>query len=119
MVRLAFLRHQDWQADRRDRAGKLWVDSEMVFTTSIGTPVDQTNNLKKFKSFILEKGLRYIRVHDLRHSSAVMALEAGASIESISQALGHSGIEITKTVYAPYVQALNDRFVTALDEYLN
>jgi integrase len=119
MVRLAFLRHQDWQADRRDRAGKLWVDSEMVFTTSIGTPVDQTNNLKKFKSFIFEKGLRYIRVHDLRHSSAVMALEAGASIESISQALGHSGIEITKTVYAPYVQALNDRFVTALDEYLN
>jgi integrase len=117
-VRLAFLRHQDWQINRRNRAGELWIDSEMVFTTSIGTPVDQTNNLKKFKAFTLERGLRYIRVHDLRHSSAVIALEAGATIESISQALGHSGIEITKTVYAPYVQALNDKFVDSLGRYL-
>ena len=117
-VRLAFKRHQDWQATRRNRAGSLWMDSEMVFTTSIGTPVDQTNNLKNFKVFTGERGLRYIRVHDIRHSSAVMALEAGATIESISQALGHSGIEITKTVYAPYVQALNDRFVSAMDRYI-
>jgi integrase len=56
---------------------------------------------------------------NLRHSSADMALEAGATIESISQALGHSGIEITKTVYALYPQALNDRFVSTINQYIN
>ena len=117
-VKDAIIRHQTWQASRMAQKPSEWPESDMVFTTSVGTPIDQTNNLKKFKSFIMKNGLRYIRVHDLRHSSAVMALEAGATIESISQALGHSGIEITKTVYAPYVQALNDRFVSAMDEYL-
>jgi integrase len=80
--------------------------------------MSQANSLKAFKAFVRTNDLRYIRIHDIRHTTAVLALEAGASLDWISQAFGHTGTEITKSVYAPYVQVLNDKFVDALDGYL-
>lgn len=119
VVLQAIERHKMFQSIRRLQAGAAWVETGYVFTSSVGTPLCQTNNLKNFKSFIKANSIRYIRVHDIRHSTAVLALEAGASLEWISQAFGHTGIEITKTVYAPYVQALNDKFGEALESYLS
>ena len=114
----ALERHKMFQSMRRLKAGGTWVETNFVFTSSIGTPISQTNSLKTYKSFVTSNGLRYIRIHDIRHTTAVLALEAGASLEWISQAFGHTGTEITKSVYAPYVQVLNDKFVESLSRYL-
>lgn len=115
----AIERHKMRQSVRRIQAGELWVENDFVFTTGVGTPISQANSLKAFKAFICAHGLRYIRIHDIRHTTAVLALEAGASLEWISQAFGHTGTEITKMVYAPYVQVLNDKFVDVLEGYLS
>jgi integrase len=115
----AILRHRQTHETKRERAGSLWRDTDLVFTTNQGGPTSQSNNLRTFRRFIDLNGFRYIRIHDIRHTTAVLALEAGASLDWISQAFGHSGTEITKSVYAPYVQVLNDRFVEVLDQYLN
>lgn len=114
----ALERHKMWQSIRRLQAGPSWVETNFVFTTSVGTPINQTNNLKRFKKFISDSDFRYIRIHDIRHTTAVLALEAGASLEWVSQAFGHTGIEITKTIYAPYVQALNNKFSERISTYL-
>jgi len=76
------------------------------------------NFVKAFRCFLKEQNVRIIRVHDMRHTAAVLSLEAGVRIESVSQALGHSRIDITKTVYAPYVQPLMTEFALGLSEYL-
>ena len=115
----ALERHKRWQSKRERSAGQKWSTTEFVFTSSIGTPISQSNNLKAFKGFLHKNELRYIRIHDVRHTTAVLALEAGASLDWISQAFGHRSTEITKTIYAPYVQALNNRFGKALDLYLS
>lgn len=114
----AIERHKMIQSVRRLQAGESWIETDYVFTSSIGTPISQANSLKAFKHFIKSHGLRYIRIHDIRHTTAVLALEAGASLDWISQAFGHTGTEITKSVYAPYVQVLNDKFVESLSKYL-
>jgi integrase len=114
----AIERHKIIQSVRRLQAGESWIETDYVFTSSIGTPISQANSLKAFKYFIKSNGLRYIRIHDIRHTTAVLALEAGASLDWISQAFGHTGTEITKSVYAPYVQVLNDKFVESLSKYL-
>lgn len=114
----AIERHKMYQSIRRVQAGSAWVETDYVFTSGIGTPMSQANSLKAFKAFVRTNDLRYIRIHDIRHTTAVLALEAGASLDWISQAFGHTGTEITKSVYAPYVQVLNDKFVNALDGYL-
>jgi integrase len=115
----AIERHKRIQSIRRLQSGDLWVETDYIFTSTIGTPMSQTNSLKAFKDFVRSNGLRYIRIHDIRHTTAVLALEAGASLEWISQAFGHTGTEITKSVYAPYVQVLNDKFVESLAKYLD
>lgn len=114
----AIERHKMFQSIRRVQAGSGWMETDYVFTSTIGTSVSQANSLKVFKAFVRANELRYIRIHDIRHTTAVLALEAGASLEWISQAFGHTGTEITKSVYAPYVQVLNGKFVDALDGYL-
>lgn len=39
-------------------------------------------------------------------------------LEAVSQALGHSRIDITKSVYAPYVQPLITEFAFGLSDYV-
>ena len=55
----------------------------------------------------------------MRHTAAVLGLEAGVRIEAISQALGHSRIDVTKSIYAPYVQTLVNEFTAELDAFLS
>lgn len=47
-------------------------------------------------------GLKDVRIHDIRHTAAVWMLEAGSSIQRISQYLGHTTIDQTFKVYARY-----------------
>jgi integrase len=90
-----------------------------VVSSGNGQPMSLSVLTRKYKSLIEGNNLRYVRIHDLRHSAAVLALENHAPIEAVSQALGHSGIEITKRVYAPKVRALDEVFAQAIDNSLS
>lgn len=114
----AFQRHIQQTAKRKQEA-HIWTDSEFVFVNSNGGPLYPNNFAKKFVKHLEESGVRHIRIHDMRHTAAVLALEAGVRLEAVSQGLGHSRIDITKTVYAPYVQPLITEFSSGLAEYLS
>lgn len=73
---------------------------------------------QKFKRFCKSNNIRMIRVHDLRHTSAVMALEAGIPLEAVSEGLGHSGVDITKRIYAPIVPGLGRKFSSQLEHFI-
>lgn len=111
-------RHREYVGQLQRSAGAKWVDSPYVFVSSMGTPVFPTNMTKAFARFLKGKNLRHIRVHDMRHTAAVLSLSAGVRIESVSQGLGHSRIDTTKGVYAPIVQSLNDEFTRGLANWL-
>jgi site-specific recombinase XerD len=44
-------------------------------------------------------GLPPIRLHDLRHTAASLALQAGVPLKVVSEALGHSSLAITADTY--------------------
>ena len=73
---------------------------------------------RAFNRRLKASGVRRIRIHDLRHTVAHLALEAGVLLEEISQGFGHTGVEITKRTYAPAVQALSDRFAKKVSTIL-
>jgi integrase len=54
----------------------------------------------------------------MRHTTAVLSLEAGARLEEVSQLLGHSSISITKDIYASHVPALSNRAIARMEEFL-
>lgn len=117
-VLAAIHRHKDVVEIIKRGAGSKWIQTEFVFVDSIGGPVNPSNFAKQFTSFLVENSIRRIRIHDMRHTAAVLSLEGGVRLEAVSQALGHSRIDITKSVYAPYVQPLITEFAFGLSDYV-
>lgn len=115
----SFERHKMAQTVRRLKAGKDWKESGLVITTTTGTPVSQPNNLKRFKDWVKLNNLRYIRIHDLRHTFGTLALEGDIPLEQVSQVMGHSDIGITKKIYAPSVRGFNEKAILAMESFLN
>jgi integrase len=53
-------------------------------------------------------GLRRIRLHDLRHTYATLALEAGVPAKVVSERLGHATVAFTLDTYTHSVPTLHE-----------
>jgi len=104
-VAQAIMRHREFQKLRQLESPN-WQESNFVFTSRTGTAVYPSNFLNRFKRFLAANGLRQIRIHDLRHTMAQLALSGGVRIEAVSETLGHTRIDTTKTIYASRVSQL-------------
>jgi integrase len=83
--------HKGRQADER-AAAELWADNDLVFTTSIGTPIEPRNLSRHFEALQGRAGVRKVRFHDLRHSCASLLFELGVPLRMVMEILGHSQI---------------------------
>jgi len=110
--------HQKAQRKMRLKSGPAWNAESYVFTTENGTPFAANNIRSGLKRLLTKNGLRWIRLHDLRHTAGFLAVEAGVGIEDVQDMLGHASIQITKDVYVGHVQAGSDRAVRALEDYI-
>jgi integrase len=93
-------RHHEQQQGEREAAGTAWQPNGHVFTTAQGGSIDPTNLTGTFNTLLRKAGLRRIRFHDLRHSTATLLLEQGVELVVIKELLGHAHIGVTATVYA-------------------
>ena len=56
----------------------LYEDRDLIFATSVGTPFNSENLVKRsFKPLLKKAGLPEIRFHDLRHTCATLLLGRG------------------------------------------
>jgi len=79
--------------------GSAWINSGIIFTTRLGTPIDPRNLLREFKGLCAQAGLGNWHLHELRHSSASLMLASGVKLQVVSEVLGHSSIRMTADVY--------------------
>jgi integrase len=92
---------------------------EYLIATSKGTPTSLSNLRKSYAKFLVRKNIRYIRLHDIRHTVANISLNnAKTSIEQTSQALGHTRIDTTKQIYAGNIPRYNKEFIHDLGAVL-
>ena len=105
----ALKRQQIRQKKAKLAAGSAWTETGAVFTTSIGTRLYPSNVHKRYKKLTEKLGLRYVRIHDLRHTVAHLLLDEEIPLESVSRLLGHSSLSITMDIYARNVQSVADR----------
>ena len=115
----ALRRHRTGQLEERLAAGGRWRDSGLVFTTTIGTPLDKSTVHKAFKRILSAAGLPDIRYHDLRHTAATLLLAQGVDPRTIMETLGHSQISLTLNTYAHVMPALQRQAASKMDEILS
>jgi integrase len=110
-------------AQERDRElmGPGWIGSrfDLVFTTTVGTPIDDSNLTHAFQSLIESAGLRRVRLHDLRHSAATFWLAAKIPARVVADMLGHSQVGLTLQVYSHVLPELRQDAATAMQDILS
>ncbi|HSS11131.1 MAG TPA: tyrosine-type recombinase/integrase, partial [Acidimicrobiales bacterium] len=80
--------HQKAQLSERLRAGPLWQDSGFVLVREDGVPYHPERITMMFKRNVAQAGLPAIRLHDLRHTAATLALAAGVHPKIVQERLG-------------------------------
>jgi integrase len=73
---------------------------DLVFTAPDGEPIHPVLFTYYFRRRMFASGMRPIRLHDLRHTHATLALQAGVHPKVVSERLGHSTIAITLDTYS-------------------
>ncbi|WP_406310177.1 tyrosine-type recombinase/integrase [Streptomyces sp. NBC_00623] len=87
------------QSAQRLAAGQSWQDSDYVFTTRTGRPVEPRNLNRSFERITDDAGLPRIRLHDARHGCATLLFAAGVPARVVMEILGHSQIAVTMNIY--------------------
>ncbi|NQW19491.1 MAG: site-specific integrase [Chloroflexi bacterium] len=80
----------------------VWMTEHFVFTNQIGKPMYSTNLLRNhFRPILKDLDIPVeMRIHDLRHTYATLALQAGANPSDVAGSMGHSSVRTTLTIYA-------------------
>ncbi|MDB4894408.1 MAG: Phage integrase [Firmicutes bacterium] len=119
VVLVAFKLWRREQAKERLRVGEAWVHPELVFTSTIGSPVHPKNMLDRNFRDVLERAeLPRIRFHDLRHTAATLLLANGVNARVLMDVLGHSQINITLGLYGHVLREQKKEAAQKVDAFL-
>ncbi|SCL17881.1 tyrosine-type recombinase/integrase [Micromonospora inyonensis] len=102
------------RAEWRLAAGAAWPDTGLFFVRPDGRPWHPNAVTQRFRKLIRKAGLPPIRLHDLRHSAATLALDAGVDIKVVSVQLGHSTTTLTRDTYQSVSKELHHEAADAV-----
>ena len=121
------IKFQDWvvetlknlQAITTQRSGCSRPDnSELVFTSPAGRAIYSDKLAKRFKAILGHNGLPIIRLYDLRHTAATLALSAGVPPKVVAEQLGHASAAFTLDVYSHLLPHMQEEAAMKVEQIL-
>ena len=100
--------HRIAQNGKRLLLGPAWPDNDLVFARPDGSPEDVSNLSRRWVLLCKRAGVSDLRFHDLRHTSATMALARGIHPKVVQERLGHSTIGITLDTYSHVLPSMQE-----------
>jgi integrase len=88
---------------------------ELVFTSPAGGPIYSDKLAKRFKAILGQNGLPIIRLYDLRHTAATLALSAGVPPKVVAEQLGHASAAFTLDVYSHLLPHMQEEAAIKVD----
>lgn len=114
--------HRARQAEQRLAFGAgwggHWAAHDLVFTNSVGAPMDPDRVNRQMQELTAEAGLGRWTPHELRHSAASLLLAQGVPLKTVSETLGHSSIRVTADVYGHLLDDARAEAATAMESAL-
>lgn len=114
------------QAQQCIAAGKLWKawhnsterKGACVFTSALGEHLHPQTVYNHYKKVSERIGLIGSRVHDLRHTFAVLSLQNGDDIKTVQGNLGHATAAFTLDVYGHVSEKMKDESAARMERYI-
>jgi integrase len=94
------------------------VEHDLIFRSGTGSPLRQRNVKREFRRLLEAAGIRPIRLYDLRHTAATLAVAAGVSVKVISDQLGHASISFTLERYSHVLPSIQDEAAASVERIL-
>lgn len=95
------------QVAARLKAGERWRDYDLVFSSTIGTPIDERNDRRRWYALLEGAGVRRVRRHDARHTAGTIGYVVTRDAKHVQRMLGHSQVAFTMATYVhPDAEAL-------------
>jgi integrase len=114
------------QAAQRLKAGTLWEGWQtaeeqkraLVFTTATGGNLSPQTVYNHYKKLARQIGAPESRVHDLRHTFAVLSLQNGDDVKTVQGNLGHATAAFTLDVYGHVSERMKEDSADRMQNYI-
>jgi integrase len=92
-------RHLARLDDEKRAFGSAYRDHGRLFCHPDGRPLHPDTITRRFNRLVDKAGVPRIRLHDVRHTYATIALDSGVDIKIVSERLGHASMNVTAQIY--------------------
>lgn len=93
-------------------------DLNLVLCRNDGNYMPKSSLHNAFRRILKATGLPSLPIHSLRHTHAVLLLEAGADMKYVQERLGHGSIQITADVYSHISKKIEQDRMNKYEEYM-
>lgn len=108
--------HLHWKKEKM-KMRDMWVEEKhnWLFCNENGTHFHPDTPTTWWTRFTTRVDVRYIKLHDLRHTSATLLINQGVHAKIISERLGHSDIRVTMNTYGHVLRKADQEAANKLD----
>ena len=92
-------RHREKQQELREIFGEAWEAGDLVFTSQAGRHLSPRNLKRSFDRLQKRAKVERVRIQDLRHFHASLAIKDGMNAKMLADRLGHARASFTLDVY--------------------
>ncbi len=120
-------RRQQEQDSQRLMAGPVWEawdtpaerKKALVFTTATGSNLSPQTLYLHYKRLAAKMGVPESRLHDLRHTFAVLSLQNGDNVKTVQGNLGHATAAFTLDVYGHVSERMKEESASRMQSYID
>ncbi|MBP1992517.1 tyrosine-type recombinase/integrase [Paenibacillus eucommiae] len=107
-----------WE-DNKNQAGARWVggDKQYLFHAGFGKAFYPDAPTLKWGRLLASNNLPAIRLHDLRHTTAMLLREERVDMKSIQERLRHARLETTSNIYTEKSDLIGRHTADILEKY--
>lgn len=98
--------------------GNQYSQDNFVFCKPNGKRLRERTIQTAFERIKKKSQVTDIKIHDLRHTHAVMLLEAGVSLKEIQVRLGHKDIMMTGNIYSHVTEKMEVQSIDKFSKYM-
>ena len=115
------------QSFDKEKAGETWSDfklpngksAQLVFTNPDGSPINPKKAYLHYNKIATEHNFDASRVHDLRHTFAVVSLQNGDDYKTIQENLGHASASFTLDVYGHRTTQMQKESASRMESFIS